>query len=189
MKWYKLLDADGQLAGAEEFAEPLFVYRARNGTVINCGEREAQGVVSGDQTQIYQLDGKPEIGISDVALTAVEISGMEYDELVRDLPDPEDIDPVIPDGSDEEAEQPMTRAELTEAVAALEKANTLLTGMLLENREDDMRASKAYSAGDLIIVNGTLYKAISRIASGAALTVNTNVKQTTLAAEIAAANS
>ena len=83
----------------------------------------------------------------------------------------------------------MTREELTEAVEALEKANAMLMGMLLDNREDSLRASKAYSVGDLIIVDGTLYKAVSRIASGAALTVGTNVVQTTLAAEIAAVNS
>ena len=52
-----------------------------------------------------------------------------------------------------------------------------------------MRASKAYNQGDLIVVNGTLLKAISRIANGAMLTVGTNVRQTTLAAEIAAVNS
>lgn len=114
------------------------------------------------------------------------ITVAEYDTILAHLPDPEDDDPEIPDGSDE---KPMTRAELTEAVAALEKANTMLTGMLLENREEEMKASRAYSPGDLIVVNGTLFKAISRIASGAALTANTNVIQTTLAAEIAAVNS
>lgn len=105
-------------------------------------------------------------------------------------PDPEDYDPVIPMvEEDEEQVAPMTRAELTAAVAALEEQNAMLIGMLLENREDGMRASKAYSVGDLIVVDGKLYKAVKRIASGATLTVGTNVVLTTVAAEIAAANS
>ena len=102
-------------------------------------------------------------------------------------PDPEDYDPVIPvSEEDEEPVAPMTRAELTAAVAALEEKNTMLIGMLLENREDDMIASKAYGVGDLIVVNSKLFKAIKRIASGATLTVGTNVALTTVAAEIAA---
>ena len=54
------------------------------------------------------------------------------------------------------------------------------------NHEDEMKASKAYSAGDLLIVNGTLYKATTSIANGAALTVGTNVSATTVANELAA---
>lgn len=186
MRWFKILDGE-TLTAAEAHESPLFVRRLRNGVVDLCSETQAQGITALDQEQYYQLAGREALG-GDVSLTAEEITEQEYQEITRDLPDPEDDDPEIPDGSGEE-ERPMTRAELTEAVAALEKANTLLTGMLLENREDGMKASKAYSVGDLIIVNGTLYKAQSRIASGAALTVGTNVVQTTLAAEIAAANS
>ncbi len=185
MRWFKILDGE-TLTAAEAHESPLFVRRLRNGVVDLCSETQAQGITALDQEQYYQLAGREALG-GDVSLTAEEITEQEYQEITRDLPDPEDDDPVIPDGSDPAA--PMTRAELTEAVAALEKANTLLTGMLLENREDDMRASKSYSAGDLIIVAGTLFKAQSRIASGAALTVGTNVVQTTLAAEIAAVNS
>ena len=49
-----------------------------------------------------------------------------------------------------------------------------------------MTATKAYSSGDLLIVNGTLYKASTSIANGATLTEGTNVTATTVAAEIAA---
>lgn len=186
MRWFKLLDGSGTLTGAEEHAEPLFVHRQTNGVIIIGDEVLAQGLVSADGARIYQLDGKEPLDEPDVTLTAVEIYGTEYDEIIRDLPDPEDEDPDIPDDPDGGGETPMTRAELTKKVEELEKTNTLLMGMLLENREDGMRASKAYSEGDLIVVDGTLYKAVSRIASGAALTVDTNVTQTTLAAEIAA---
>ena len=54
------------------------------------------------------------------------------------------------------------------------------------NREDSMKATRAYSSGDLLIVNGTLYKASTSIANGATLTVGTNVTATTVAAELAA---
>lgn len=188
MRWFKLLNDNGDTVGAEAHETPAFVARLRNGVIFATDdENAAQGLVSADGSVIYQLAGKTLLNEPDVTLTAAEIYGEEYDEIIHGLPDPEDDDPEIPDGSDPAA--PMTRAELTEAVAALEKANTMLMGMLLDNREDSLRASKAYSVGDLIIVDGTLYKAVSRIASGAALTVGTNVVQTTLAAEIAAVNS
>lgn len=187
MRWFKLLDNSGKIIGAEAIEEPGFVERLKNGTIQTTGnERTAQGVISADGSALYQLVGRPLLNDPDVRCMAQEITEGEYQQIVDDPPDPEDDDPEIPDGSDEE---PMTRAELTEAVAALEKANTMLTGMLLDNREDDMKASKAYAPGDLIVVNGELYKAVSRIANGAALTVGTNVIQTTLAAEIAAAKS
>lgn len=189
MRWFKLLDNSGKIIGAEAIEEPSFVVRLKNGTVQTTGnERTAQGVVSADGSALYQLVGRPLLNDPDVRCMAQEITEGEYQEIMQDPPDPEDDDPEIPDGSDPET-KPMSRAELTEAVEALEKANTLLTGMLLENREEEMKASRAYSPGDLIVVNGTLYTAISRIASGAALTANTNVQQTTLAAEIAAAKS
>ena len=62
----------------------------------------------------------------------------------------------------------------------------LMELIVTANREDSMKATKAYSSGDLMIVNGTLYKASASIANGATLTVGTNVTETTVAAEIAA---
>lgn len=185
MVYIKVLDRDGALVGVEALADPGWVrYDPIHHRLLRCGKDEAGGVVSEDASTVYNYGN---VGVH-AELTAVTIMPAEYDTLQPQIPDPEDDDPEIPDGSDPE-EKPMTRAELTEKVEALEKANTLLTGMLLENREEEMKASRAYSPGDLIVVNGTLYKAVSRIANGAALTKNTNVIQTTLAAEIAAAKS
>lgn len=65
-------------------------------------------------------------------------------------------------------------------------AQALMELIITANRESSMKASTAYSAGALIIVNGTLYKATTSIASGATLTVGTNVTATTIAAELAA---
>ena len=186
MRWFKLLDSNGEIIGAEAHEEPAFVYRQRNGVVVNCEERKAMGICSADGSVLYDLYGKESIGEEAVAV-AEEIYWDEYNSIVHELPDPEDTEPEIPDDTPEE--KILTRKELTDKVEMLEKMNAMLTRMLLENREDGMTASRSYSEGDLIIVDGTLYKVQSRIASGAALTVGTNVKQTTLAAEIAAVNS
>ncbi|MBQ6404291.1 MAG: hypothetical protein IJI27_10335 [Oscillospiraceae bacterium] len=189
MRWFKLLNDNGDTVGAEEYEAPSFVARLRNGVIFATDdENAAQGLVSADGSVIYQLAGKPLLNEPDVTLTAVEIYGEEYEEIISGLPDPEDEDPEIPDDPDGDGETPMTRAQLTAKVAELEAQNARFIGMLLENREDSMRASRAYSAGDLIVVDGTLYKALVRIASGAVLTVGTNVTQTTVAAEIAAVN-
>ena len=62
----------------------------------------------------------------------------------------------------------------------------LMELIVTANHEDEMKATKAYSTGELLIANGTLYKATASIANGANLTVNTNVTATTVAAELAA---
>lgn len=68
----------------------------------------------------------------------------------------------------------------------LSASQRLMELIVTANHEDSMTATKAYSSGDLMIVNGTLYKASTSIANGATLTVGTNVTATTVAAEIAA---
>jgi hypothetical protein len=50
--------------------------------------------------------------------------------------------------------------------------------------EAEMKATKAYSAGDLLIVGDTLYKATTSIASGATFTPGTNVTATTVAEQL-----
>lgn len=73
--------------------------------------------------------------------------------------------------------------QIAEKVSASQRLMELI---VTANREDTMTATKAYSSGDLLIVNGTLYKASTSIANGATLTEGTNVTATTVAAEIAA---
>lgn len=58
------------------------------------------------------------------------------------------------------------------------------TRSLIAGIESDMTASKAYSAGDLLIVSDTLYKAASPIANGETLTPGTNVTATTVAEQL-----
>ena len=61
----------------------------------------------------------------------------------------------------------------------------ILEKIITANIETEMKATKNYTANDLIIANGNLYKASSNIASGATLAVGTNVTATTIAAELA----
>lgn len=75
-----------------------------------------------------------------------------------------------------------TTAFVNNAVNSL--AN-VLEKIITANIETKMKATKNYTANDLIIANGNLYKASSNIASGATLAVGTNVTATTIAAELA----
>lgn len=67
----------------------------------------------------------------------------------------------------------------------LSASQTLMELIVTANREEAMKATKAYSTGNLIIVNGTLYRATTSIANGATLTAGTNVTATTIATELA----
>lgn len=58
------------------------------------------------------------------------------------------------------------------------------TRSMIAGIEADMKATKAYSAGDLLIVGDTLYKATTSIASGATFTPGTNVTTTTVAEQL-----
>lgn len=182
MRWFKLLDAEDTIVGAEAHEEPAFVCRQKNGVIVNCEERKAQGLCSADGSVLYDFGSRGNLG-EDAEALAVEIDWQEYNSIVHELPDPEDE--VEPGDGD----VILTRAELTAEVTELKEMNLMLVKMLLDNREDSMKASKSYCEGDLIVVGNKLYKALVRIASGAVLTVGTNVKQTTVAAEIAAVNS
>jgi hypothetical protein len=127
MRWYKILDGE-TVVNALEIEEPMFVRRLRNGVIDLCNEAHAQGIVSPDQERYYQLGGKESMDVGDT-LVAVEIYGTEYDEIVHGLPDPEDTEPEIPDGTPEETI--LTRKELTDEVTALKAANEDLKQQLL----------------------------------------------------------
>lgn len=63
-------------------------------------------------------------------------------------------------------------------------AQTKNTCSLIAGIETSMTASKAYVAGDMLIVGNTLYKVAAPISSGAALTPGTNVNATTVSGQI-----
>lgn len=55
---------------------------------------------------------------------------------------------------------------------------------MLAYREDTMKATRAYTTGDFIVVGDTFYKAATAIANGATLTPGTNVNATTVGAQL-----
>ena len=63
-----------------------------------------------------------------------------------------------------------------------------IESIITENLEPLMTASKNYTTGELIIVGDKAYRATANIASGATLTVNTNVVATTIEDEIGRAS-
>lgn len=112
MRWFKIMDGE-TVTGAEAHAEPQFVRRLKNGVIDLCGEEKAQGITSLDQTCYYQLIDRESLSVAD-ALSAAEITEQEWQEITRELPDPEDNDPEIPEGSTDP--ELMSRAELTAKV-------------------------------------------------------------------------
>ncbi len=68
----------------------------------------------------------------------------------------------------------------------LAAARRLTELMITAERTDTMTAPHNLTAGQLIVARGTLYKAAENIASGAELVPNSNITETTVAAELAA---
>lgn len=60
------------------------------------------------------------------------------------------------------------------------------TRKLIAGIETEFKASKAYSVGDMLIIGNDLYKVSASIASGATITVGTNVTKTTVAEQLIA---
>ena len=110
--------------------EPVYVRRQRNGTLVRCNSPAlAQGVVSPDGVELWHLADKPPLGES--YLTVTPITMTEYLQWLAqgmEEPDPEDTEPVIPEGVDPVTV--LTRAELTEKVSELDEAlHMLLSGV------------------------------------------------------------
>lgn len=119
------------MIGLEAIDSPVYVMLQKNNVVVRCLEPMAQGIVSLDGSEIYQLDGKTSLG--DGYSLAVPITLAEYDELAanyEDTTDPEDTEPEVPEGTKEG--DVLTRAQLTAKVAELEEqlaATKILLGV------------------------------------------------------------
>lgn len=59
-----------------------------------------------------------------------------------------------------------------------------LQGQITANVETSTTASRAYTVGEYLVLNGTLYKVTANIANGGTITVNTNVVATDTGAEL-----
>ena len=129
MIYLKVLDADGNFVSAEAIETPIYVkYQSRNKLLLQCPALHAQGIVSANGSETYQLDGRD--AIPGMVHTAVCITQADY-ELLKDI-DPEDNNPTPPDDPGIEV---LTRAQLTAKVAELEETNTMLMECVLEMSE------------------------------------------------------
>ena len=127
MYFIKLLASDGAVAGAEQLEELEYIRQLDSGNIVRSPEHNAQGIISYDQTAIYQLDDRARMAGD--YLVAVFINGDEYREIVPDEDggDPDDETPA--------SEDVMTREELTAKVAELEEQNAMLMECVMEMSE------------------------------------------------------
>lgn len=129
MKYIKVYNEYGDIVSVEALEEPVFVMiQPRNGKLVRCAERQAQGVLDVTGGTIYQLDGKPVL--PDTDRTAVIITQAEYDELSQDYPEP---NPQPDDPAEDVA--PLTVGEMRTKIAEQEATISMLTECLLEMSE------------------------------------------------------
>lgn len=114
---------------------PGYLMRQKNGVIVLCpnGHR-AQGILSPDGENMWQLEGREPLGEDLPVVRFVTMA--EYDQWIAHRnappePDPEDTEPEIPE--DVEPETVLTRAELTEKVNNLEEALDLLLSGVTED--------------------------------------------------------
>ena len=129
--YIKIMDDTGAVVAVEELTPPVYVHKQpSNGEIIRCIETLAQGVLDAEGANIYQLHGKEPVDRA--VATAMVITTAEYEELLSTLgatdKDEEDVDPEVPEGTDES--EVMTRAELTAAVNQLAADQAALTAAI-----------------------------------------------------------
>lgn len=133
MIYIKVSENDVVIA-AEAHENPVYVRHQPNGVNVRCHEVKAEGILSVDGSEIYQIVGRT--AMEGATKMAEVITTDEYLNLVVELEtntdsdDEEDINPEVPDGGTEE--QILTRAELTAKVAELEEqliATKILLGV------------------------------------------------------------
>lgn len=129
--YIKIMDDTGTVVAVEELTPPVYVYKQpSNGEIVRCIETLAQGVLDAEGANIYQLHGKEPVDRA--VATAMVITTAEYEELLSTLgttgEDEEDVDPEVPEGTDES--EVMTRAELTAAVTQLAADQAALTAAI-----------------------------------------------------------
>ena len=121
MVYLERTDSDERILCAIE--HPGYLLRQKNGVIVLCnGGPRAQGILSPDGGEIWQLEGRESLGEGFPVVRIVTMAEYEEWEALRNAPpepDPEDIEPEIPE--DVEPETVLTRAELTEKVRRLEE--------------------------------------------------------------------
>jgi hypothetical protein len=126
MVYLKILSAtNGELIGAEQIENPVYVYQQKNGYIVQTESTvKAQGILSADVSLIYQLSDKNTLTAVEPFDIAVIVPVAEFENCLLELKgsegvDEEDNNPVVPDDTD--SSTVLTRAELTAKVTALEE--------------------------------------------------------------------
>ena len=118
--------------------KPVFLRRERNGVLLRCDrEAPAQGILSPDEREIWQLEGRPSLGDGYPTIRIITLA--EYEEWLSlgneeeyiPEPDPEDLEPEIPEGM--EPDKVLTRGELTQKVEELDEALQMILSGVTED--------------------------------------------------------
>lgn len=152
MDYYKIFGKDGSVIAAEQIEDVSYVcYQASNNTVLRCSRVKAQGIISADGSQIYQLYGyTPMPGDY---LVADPITQTEYDILIEELDiDDDDTEPEPSPDDEDSGSDVMTPQQMRERIIALETDRAELRKELSEK---DTRLG--YLEDAMLEVGGILY--------------------------------
>ena len=130
MRWFKIIE-DGETKTAVEYDSPVWV-RMKNGILLRCSEGQAQGILHSDGATVFQLDGKAPITGRVINKLAVEITMTEYERIINEDYDDEDIPDPDPE---EDPEEQMTIRQMRERIKELTESNEMLTECILEMSE------------------------------------------------------
>lgn len=153
MDYYKIFGKDGSVIAAEAMEEPAFImYQESNGTYLRCSRVKAQGILSADGSQIYQLKGYK--AMPDEHLIAESITQTEYEILVEelDIDDDDDTEPEPSPDDEDSGSDVMTPQQMRERIIALEADRAELREELSEK---DTRIG--YLEDAMLEVGGILY--------------------------------
>ena len=122
--------------GCLALEHPVYILRLPNGMLIRTEqEHRAQGILDEGGEKILQLQGRESLG--EEFHRAEPITYAEYAEWLGEqepVTDPEDTEPQIPEGLEEESV--LTRAELTERVRLLEEELAKAMALLYPKGEE-----------------------------------------------------
>ena len=121
MDYFKIIGQDGSVIAVEQIEEVAYVcYQASNGMILRCSRVKAQGIISADGSQIYQLYGySPMPG---EYLTADRITQADYEYLIEELDiDEDDTEPEPSPDDEDSGSDVMTVQQMRERIIALEE--------------------------------------------------------------------
>lgn len=136
MLYIRVHDQAGGVTGVEAVESPCFCrWQHSNSMMVCCDRAEAQYLISADGERRYAVGGQMPTGEPEP--WAEEITQAEFEAEREPVPEPEEEEPI-----QEQEEQPMTRAELTERVEQLQakvqelsEMNELMIGAVMEMSE------------------------------------------------------